>query len=164
MFKRIVMQVSGLVMVRFTTVYIQLTICLSRTAKHLLALITQTYHSVLTLLNPLAKMLPNFKAWAVNPTTVAPSTKQGRSTAKAKVTRRGSQRQTTAPQTRQRATISSKKSKGFVVKIRLALLRISESKTVQTLMAHQWIQGGLKLLGTARQRLKHVQHRLFKGR
>ena len=51
MLKRFVMQVRGLVMVQFTTVYIQLTICLLRNVRRLLALITQTYRNALTLLN-----------------------------------------------------------------------------------------------------------------
>ena len=111
MLKRIVMQVSGLVMVRFTTAYIQLTICLSRTVKHLLARITLTYRNVLTQLLPLAKTLPSFKAWAASPTTVEQSTKQEPSTAKAKVIPIGSQQRTTAHQTRQRAKPSHKKGK-----------------------------------------------------
>lgn len=111
MLKRIVMQVSGQVMVRFTAAYIQLTICLSRTAKHLLALITQISHSALTPLLPLAQTLPSFKAWVANPTTQAQSTKQEPSTVKAKVIPIGSQRQTTAHQTRQRVKPSRKKGK-----------------------------------------------------
>jgi hypothetical protein len=164
MLKRIVMQVSGQVMAQFTVAYLLLTTCLLRTVKHLLALITQTYHSVLTLLNPLAKMLPSFKAWAVNPTTVAPSTKQGRSTAKAKATQTGSQRQTTVHQILQHANLSQLQSKGIVAKIKLALLRLKGNSYALVHTVRQWIQGGLKLLEAARQHLKHVQHRLFKGR
>jgi hypothetical protein len=111
MLKRIVMQVSGLVMVRSTAAYLQLTICLSRTVRRLLALITQLYHSALTPLLPLAKTLSSFKAWAANPTTVEQSTKQEPSTAKAKVIPIGSQQRTTAHQTRQRVKPSRKKGK-----------------------------------------------------
>jgi hypothetical protein len=111
MLKRIVMQVSGLVMVRFTAVYLQLTICLSRTVKHLLARITQTYHSVLTPLLPLAKTLPSFKAWVVNLTTAVQSIKHVLSTAKAKVIQIGSQLRTTVLPTRRPAKPSRKKGK-----------------------------------------------------
>jgi hypothetical protein len=153
MFKRIVMQVSGRVMVQFTVAYLLLTTCLSKTAKHLLALITQTYHSVLTPLNPLAKMLPSFKAWAVNPTTVAPSTKQGRSTAKAKATQTGSQRQTTVHQIRQHVATAIKKINALVALMKLVASHINVSKTAWTRIVHQWIQAGLRLLGRVNLRL-----------
>lgn len=147
MLKRIVTQVSGQVMVRFTTAYLQLTICLLKIAKRLLALITQTYRNVLTPLLPLAQTLPNFKAWAASPTTVAPSTKQGRSTAKAKATQTGSQRQTTVHLILQRAATAIKKTNVLVALTKWVVSRINVSKTVLTHTVHQWIQAGLKLLG-----------------
>lgn len=165
MFKRIVMQVSGLVMVRFTAAYIQLTTCLLKTAKHLLALITQTYLSVLTPLNLLrVQIVLSFKAWAANPTTAAQLTKHVLTTAKHKLTQLGLQLQTTVRQILQRATTACKKSKGLVEKMRLVLSHISESKTALIHTVRRWIQAGLKLLEVARQHLKRVQHRLFKGR
>jgi hypothetical protein len=156
MLKRIVMQVSGQVMAQFTVAYLLLMTCLLRTVKHLLALITQTYHSVLTLLNPLAKMLPSFKAWAVNPTTVAPSTKQGRSTAKAKATQTGSQRQTTVHQILQRVATVIKKTNALVALTKWVVSRINASKTAWTRIVHQWIQAGLKLLETVHLHLQSV--------
>ena len=111
MLKRIVMQVSGQVMAQFTAVYLRLTICLLRTVKRLLVLITQTYHSALTLLNPLAKMLPSFKAWAVNPTIAAPSIKRVLSTVKAKAIQIGLRLRIIARQTRQPVKPSRKKGK-----------------------------------------------------
>lgn len=109
MLKRIVMQVSGQVMVRFTTAYIQLTICLSRTVKHLLALITQISHSALTFLNPLAQTLSSFKAWVANRTTVVQSIKHVLCSAKAKAIHLGLQLQITAHQTLQRVLAVFKK-------------------------------------------------------
>jgi hypothetical protein len=112
MLKRIVMQVSGLVMVRFTTVYTQLMTCLSRTAKHLLALITQTYLSVLTLLNLLrVQIVLSFKAWVASLTTVVQSIKRVLSTAKTKAIQIGLQLQTTAHQILQRVKAQVKKGK-----------------------------------------------------
>jgi hypothetical protein len=154
MLKRIVMQVSGQVMVRFTTAYLQLTICLSRTAKHLLALITQTYHSALTLLHPLAPIWWSFKAWAASLTTAAQSTKQGRSTAKAKATQIGSQLQITVHLILQRAATAIKKINVLVALMKWVVSHINASKIVLTLTVRQWIQVGLKLLGIA------SQHRL----
>ena len=111
MLKRIVMQVSGLVMVRFTAAYLRLTICLSKTVKRLLARITQAYRNVLTPLLPLAQTLPNFKAWAANPTTVEPSIKRVLSIVKAKAILIGLRLATTARQTLQRVKALFKKGK-----------------------------------------------------
>ena len=111
MFKRIVMQVSGRVMARFTTVYIQLTICLSRTVRRLLALITQIYHSALTPLLPLAKTLSSFKAWAANPTTVVQSIKLALKRVATISGQIGLRLATIARQTLQRAKASLKKDK-----------------------------------------------------
>jgi hypothetical protein len=112
MLKRIVMQVSGLVMGQFTAAYLQLTTCLLKCVKRLLALITQTYHSALTLLNLLrVQIVLNFKAWVVNLTTAVQSIKRVLTTAKAKVIQIGLQLQTTARQTRRRAKPSRKKGK-----------------------------------------------------
>jgi hypothetical protein len=111
MLKRIVMQVSGLVTVRFTAAYIQLTICLSRTVRRLLALITQLYHSALTPLLPLAKTLSSFKAWAANPTTVVQSIKLALKRVATISGQIGLRLATIARQTLQRAKASLKKDK-----------------------------------------------------
>ena len=112
MLKRIVMQVSGLIMVRFTAAYIQLMTCLSRTAKHLHALITQTYHSALTPLNLLrVQTVLNFKAWVANLTTAGQLIKRVLFTAKAKAIQIGLQLQTTAHQILQRVKAQVKKGK-----------------------------------------------------
>jgi hypothetical protein len=164
MLKRIVMQVSGLAMARFTTAYLQLTTCLSRTAKHLLALTIQIYRSALTLLLPLVQTVSNFKAWVANLTTAVQSIKRVLSTAKAKAIQIGLQLRTTAHQILQRANLSQLQNKGLVAKIKLALLRLKGSSYALVHTVRQWIQGGLKLLEAACQHLKRVQHRLFKGR
>jgi hypothetical protein len=165
MLKRIVMQVSGRVMAQFTTVYLRLITCLSRIAKHLLALITQTYLSVLTPLNLLrVQTVSSFKAWVANLTIAVQSIKRVLSTAKAKVIQIGLQLQTTAHQTLQRANLSQLQNKGLVAKIKLALLRLKGNSYALVHTVRRWIQGGLKLLGAACQHLKRVQHRLFKGR
>ena len=166
MLKRIVTQVSGQVMVRFTTAYLQLTICLLKIAKRLLALITQTYRSALTLLLPLARTLPSFKAWAVNPTTAAPSIKRVLSIVKAKVIQIGSQRQTTVHQTPQHAATATKKTNVLVALTKWVVSRINVSKTVLTHTAHPWIQAGLKLLGRVNPHLlaAYLSQRLEKGR
>jgi hypothetical protein len=111
MLKRIVMQVSGLVMAQFTAVYLRLTICLSRTVKHLLALITLAYHNVLIKLHPLAQMLPSFKVWAANPTIAAPLIKRVLSIVKAKAIQIGLRLRIIARQTRQPVKPSRKKGK-----------------------------------------------------
>jgi DNA-binding transcriptional MocR family regulator len=164
MLKRIVMQLSGLGTDLSIRLWGWLTTRLWKPVSSLPASFTRKFQSAINLLNPLAQMLPNFKAWRANQITAAQSTKQEPTTAKAKVIPIGSRRQTTAPQTRQAATTASKKNKEPVGKIKLVLSRISENKTVQTLIAHQWTQAGLRLLGTARQHLQRVQRRLFKGR
>jgi len=153
MLKRIVTQVSGQVMDRFTTAYLQLTICLLKIAKRLLALITQTYRNVLTPLLPLARTLPNFKAWAVNPTTVAPSIKRVLSIVKAKATQIGSQLPTTVHQIRQRAATAIKKTNALVALTKWVVSHINASKTAWTRIVHQWIQAGLRLLGRVNLRL-----------
>ena len=111
MLKRIVMQVSGRIMAQFTAVYLRLTICLSRTVKRLLALITQTYHSVLIPLLSLAKTLSSFKAWAVNPTIAAPLIKHVLKRVATISGQIGLQLQTTAHQTLQRVKAILKKGK-----------------------------------------------------
>ena len=158
MLKRIVMQVSGLVMVRFTAAYLRLTICLSKTVKLLLARITQTYRNVLTPLLPLAQTLPNFKAWAASPTTVEPSIKRVLSIVKVKAILIGLRLATTARQTLQRAVTAIKKTNVLVALMKWVVSGINASKTALTLTVRQWIQAGLKLLETVRQRLQHVLH------
>jgi hypothetical protein len=111
MLKRIVMQVSGLVMVRFTTVYTRLTTCLLSSAKHLRALITQTYLSALIRLLPLVKILSNFKAWAANLTTVVQSIKLALKRVATISGQIGSQLRTTVRQILRRAKPSRKKGK-----------------------------------------------------
>jgi hypothetical protein len=158
MLKRIVMQASGQMARLFTIVYTQLMICLLKLVKKLHVLIIQTYRNALTLLHPLAKTLPNFKVWVASQTTVAQSTKQEHSIAKAKVTPTGSQRQTIARPTRQRAVTAIKKTNVLVAPMKWVVSGINASKTALTLTVRQWIQAGLKLLETVRQRLQHVLH------
>jgi hypothetical protein len=131
----------------------------------LLALITQTYLSVLTQLNLLcAQTVSNFKVFLANLTTAVQSIKHVLSTAKAKVIQIGLQLRTTVRQILQRANLSQLQNKGLVAKIKLVLLRLKGSSYALVHTVRQWIQGGLKLLEAARQHLKRVQHRLFKGR
>jgi hypothetical protein len=111
MLKRIVMQVSGQVMAQFTTAYIQLTTCLLRTAKHLLALITQAYHSARAQLLLLVKTVLSFKVWPAKKTIAEPLIKAELTTAKAKVMDLGKQRVTTARRTRRHAKHQPKKGK-----------------------------------------------------
>jgi hypothetical protein len=154
MLKLIVMRVHGQVMVLFSTAYIRLTTCLLRIAKHLLAHTIQIYRSVQTLLLRLVQIQWNFKVWAVNQTIAAQSIKQGLSTAKAKVIQIGSQLLTTVLQTLQYASLNQLQNKGFVVKMKLAQLRLKGSSYALIRIVRQWIQVGLKLLGIA------SQHRL----
>jgi ABC-type nitrate/sulfonate/bicarbonate transport system permease component len=111
MLKRIVMQVSGQVMAQFTAVYLRLTICLSRTAKRLLALITQTYRNVRIRLLPLVQIVLSFKAWVASLITAAQLIKRVLITAKRRLIQTGSQLRTTVRQIRQRAKPPRKKGK-----------------------------------------------------
>jgi hypothetical protein len=101
-------------------------------------------------------MVLNFKAWAASLTTAAQSTKQGRSTAKAKATQIGSQLQITVHLILQRAATAIKKINVLVALMKWVVSHINASKIVLILTVRQWIQAGLKLLETVRQRLLHV--------
>jgi hypothetical protein len=154
MLKRIAMQLSGRLMALCTQVLAWLTTRLWNPAKHLLVSSTQVFLSAINRLNLLAQMALNFKALLVNLTTVAQSIKPVLTTVKAKSSQIGSQLQTTVRQILLPVTTAFKKSKELVALIKLAVSRISASKTVLTLTVRQWIQVGLKLLGIA------SQHRL----
>jgi hypothetical protein len=158
MLKRIVMQLSGRLTALCTQVLVWLTIRLWNPASSLLVSSIRVFLSAINRLNPLAQMVLNFKAWAVNLTTAVQSIKRVLSTAKAKVIQIGLQLQTIACQILLPVTTAFKKSKELVVLIKLAVSRISASKTVLILTVRQWIQAGLKLLETVRQRLLHVLH------
>jgi hypothetical protein len=154
MLKRIAMQLSGRLMALCTQVLAWLTTRLWNPAKHLLVSSTQVFLSAINRLNLLAQMALNFKALLVNLTTVAQSIKQGLSTAKAKVIQIGSQLLTTVLQTLQYASLNQLQNKGFVVKMKLAQLRLKGSSYALIRIVRQLIQVGLKLLGIA------SQHRL----
>ena len=165
MLTRIAMLLNGLNMARFTQALASVKERLCKLVSNLRVSFTQAFQNVVSLFSRLrVQIASSFNRLPASQTIVAPLTKQGRSTAKAKATQAGSQPQTTVRQTRRRATTTSKKSKGLVAKIKLALSRINESKTVQILMAHKLTQAGLRLLEAARQRLQRVQRQLFKGR
>jgi hypothetical protein len=147
MLMRIVMQVSGQVMARFTAAYLQLTTCLLNSAKRLHALITQIYLSVLIRLHQLVQMVLSFNHLRASLITAVQLIKAGLSIVKQTLIQTGLQLATTVRQTLQRVSLSQLQNKGRVVKMKWALLRMSVSKFVQILTAHPWIQAGLKLLG-----------------
>lgn len=163
MLKRIVMQASGQMARLFTIVYTQLMICLLKLVKKLHALIIQTFRNALTLIHPLAKTLPNFKAWVASQTTAAQSTKQEHSIAKAKVTPTGSQRQTIARPTRQRANPNQLQNKGFVAKIKLVQSLFKKAVVALTLIINQLKAIGLKQAGIVRQPQQPAQRQRLKG-
>jgi hypothetical protein len=158
MLKRIAMQLSGRLTALCTQVLAWLTTRLWNPASSLLVSSTRVFLSAINRLNLLAQMVLNFKAWAANLTTVAQSIKPVLTTVKAKASQIGSQLQTTVRQILLPVTTAFKKSKELVALIKLAVSRINASKTVLTLTVRQWIQAGLKLLETVRQRLLHVLH------
>lgn len=151
MLKRIVTQVSGRGMALCSQPWAWVKTQLFKPANNLLVSYFRKFQSAINHLNLFAQTASSSKACRANQTTAAQSTNQGRTTAKPKATQTGSQRQTTARQTRQPASRSRSSSKGRVEKTKLAQLRMNVSKFVQTLIAHQWIQAGLRLLGPVNQ-------------
>lgn len=149
MLKRIATQLSGLGMDLCTRLWAWLTTRLWNPVSNLLVSFTRKFQNVINLLNPLVQMVLSFKAWAVSLTTVARSINQGRSIAKAKAIQIGSQLLTTVHQTLQRVATAIKKINVLVALMKWVASRINASKTVLTLIAHQWIQAGLKLLDHA---------------
>jgi hypothetical protein len=111
MFMRIVMQVSGQVMARFTAAYLQLTTCLLNSAKRLHVRITQIYHSALIQLLQLVQMVLSFKVLLANLTLVVQLIKAGLSTVKQTLIQTGLQLATTVRQTLQRVKALLKKGK-----------------------------------------------------
>jgi hypothetical protein len=111
MLKRIVMQVSGRVMVLFTTACIQLTTCLSNSAKRLLARITQIYLSALIRLHQLVQMVLSINHLRVSLTTAVQSIKRVLSIVKSKAIQIGLRLQIIARQILQRAKVFLKKGK-----------------------------------------------------
>jgi hypothetical protein len=101
-------------------------------------------------------MVLNFKALAASLTTAAQSTKQGRSTAKAKATQIGSQLQITVHLILQRAATAIKKINVLVALMKWVVSHINASKIVLTLTVRQWIQAGLRLLGRVNLLLQRV--------
>ena len=153
MLKRIVMQLSGRLTALCTQVLAWLTIRLWNPAKHLLVRSIRKFLSAINRLNPHVRMVLNFKAWAASLTTAAQSTKQGRSTAKAKATQIGSQLQITVHLILQRAATAIKKINVLVALMKWVVSHINASKIVLTLTVRQWIQAGLRLLGRVNLRL-----------
>jgi hypothetical protein len=109
MLMRIVMQVSGRVMVQFTTAYIRLTTCLSNSAKRLHARIIQIYLSALIRLHQLVQMVLSFNRLRVNLITAVQLIKAGLSIAKQTLIQTGLQLATTVRQTLQRVKALLKK-------------------------------------------------------
>jgi hypothetical protein len=111
MLMRIVMQVSGRVMARFTAVYLQLTTCLLNSAKRLHVRITQIYHSALIQLLQLVQIVLSFNRSRANLITAAQLIKAGLSIAKRTLIQTGLQLATTVRQTLQRVKALLKKGK-----------------------------------------------------
>ena len=111
MLKRIVMQVSGIGMDLCTHLWAWLITRLWNPASNLLASYTRKFRSAINLLNPLAKTLPSFKAWAANPTTQALSIKRVLKCVVTTSGQIGSRLATTARQTLQRVKAQFKKGK-----------------------------------------------------
>jgi hypothetical protein len=161
---RIVMQVSGQVMARFTAAYLQLTTCLLNSAKRLHARITQIYLSVLIRLHQLVQTVLSFNRLRASLITAVQLIKAGLSTAKQTLIQTGLQLAITVRQTLQRVSLSQLQNKGHVVKMKLGLLRLKGSSYAQTLMGRLLTQVGLKSQETARQPQQRAQRQNSKGR
>jgi hypothetical protein len=89
---------------------------------------------------------------------VAQLIKAGLIIAKQVLTQIGLQLAITVRQILQRAVTAIKKTNVLVALMKWVVSGINASKTALTLTVRQWIQAGLKLLETVRQRLQHVLH------
>lgn len=165
MFMRIVMQVSGQVTALFTRLYSSVMTLLLNSASKLRALIIQTYRSVLTLVNRLVRTELNTKALRANLTTLAQSTRAVLTLVKAKAIQTGSLLLTTVRKISPLALILPlRKNVKPAGSTKLARSRSKGSKAVQTRMAAQSTQGGLKLEGLVKQHLQRAKPASKKGK
>lgn len=111
MLKRIVMQLSGLVMARFTQALASLKARLYKLVSNLRVSFILASLSVASLFNHLVKTLSNFNRFRVSLTTAVQLIKAGLITVKAKLIQIGLRLATTARKTRQPAKPSRKKGK-----------------------------------------------------
>jgi hypothetical protein len=156
MFVHIVMQLSGKMASLFTQAWALLMACLWSPVKRLPAKFTRLFQNArnLYLMNLLcAQTVSNFSRLLVSLITVAQLIKAGLITAKQVLTQIGLQLAITVRQILQRAVTAIKKTNVLVALMKLVVLHINASKTALTLTVRQWIQAGLKLLETVRQRL-----------
>ena len=163
MLKRIVMQLSGRLTALCTQVLAWLTTRLWNPASSLLVSSTRVFLSAINRLNPHVRMVLNFKAWAASLTTAAQSTKQGRSTAKAKATQIGSQLQITVHLILQRVLRLQSLSKKRAEKTKLVQSLLKKAVAVLTRMVYLLKVIGLKQVGTVRQPQQRAQRQRSKG-
>jgi hypothetical protein len=155
MFTRIVQQVNGLIMAQYIRASMWVKEHLLLLVSKLLASITPVFQNVrnLQLLNLLRVPTgSSTNLLRVSLITVGQLTKAALMSVKAKAILLGKQLLTTVRQISQAVLIAFKQKKDKLVeKIKLALLRLKENKTVQTLMARLLTQAGSKLVGLAKQ-------------
>ena len=111
MFKRIVMQLNGHLMVLFTQALASLKALLCKLVNNLRAAFSQAYLNVVNLLSPFAKTLSKIKALLASLTTQALLIKQGLKLVVTTCGQIGSLLQTTVAQIRQAVTQAFKKDR-----------------------------------------------------
>ena len=165
MFTRIVQQVNGLLTALSTRLSTLLKERLLPNVNKLLASITHTFQSAVSLWFRLVQTTLNIKALVVNRITQARSTNQEPISAKQIATQLGLQPRTIVPPTSQPVVTAQSRKRGRPVgSTKSAQSHSKGNKTVQTRTVPQSIQAGTKLDGLVKQHLQHANKASKKGK